>query len=50
MFMNYKSLYKGTSFGELALINSQRRAARCRCSEMTYLGVLDKRDYGRIVS
>ena len=22
MFMNYKSLYKGTSFGELALINS----------------------------
>ena len=43
------TIEKGKCFGELALINSQRRAARITCNEDTYFGVFEKKDYEKIV-
>ena len=44
-FTLVKTLEDGGVFGELALINSQRRAARIVCSKDCVFGVLQKQAY-----
>ena len=48
-FKNVKSLRRGNSFGELALINLQRRAARVIAKTDCLFGVLDKKEYDRVL-
>ena len=49
LFTVVVTIDKGKCFGELALINSQRRAARITCTQNTYFGVFEKSDYQKIV-
>lgn len=42
------TLYKGMSFGELALINNKPRAATIRWAEPTKFAVLNKLDYQKV--
>lgn len=49
IFTSIKQLGKGEFFGELALINNQRRAAKVVCMEDTMFGTLQKREYNQIV-
>ena len=49
LFSMVAVLGKGKCFGELALINSQRRAARIICTKSTIFGILDKKDYEKVV-
>lgn len=39
----------GHCFGELALINFKRRAARVICIQDTSFGILEKHDYQKII-
>lgn len=40
---------RGTCFGELALLNLQRRAARVCTSDECMIAVLDKKEYDRVL-
>jgi CRP-like cAMP-binding protein len=42
-------LKAGTGFGELALINDQQRTASILCREPTYLAILERDEYKRIL-
>ena len=48
-FKNIKTLSRGMCFGELALLNVQRRAARVNASADCIFGVLDKKEYDRVL-
>jgi len=49
VFKNVKRVGRGMCFGELALLNSQRRAARVVASSDSLFGVLDKKEYERVL-
>ena len=42
-------LKSGDSFGELALINHEPRAATIKCISSCYLAVLSKEDYAKVL-
>jgi CRP-like cAMP-binding protein len=44
-FIKISRLVTGASFGELALINDQPRAATIQCLSDVYVAVLSKNDY-----
>ena len=49
MFAVVKTLGPGECFGELALVNSGRRAARVTCTANCTFGVLERRDYSKVL-
>lgn len=45
-----KTLYSGSSFGELALLDNKPRAATIKCKEDCYFAVLNKSAFDNILS
>jgi CRP-like cAMP-binding protein len=48
-FFEIKKIKTGNSFGELALINHEPRAATIKCLSTCYLAVLSKEDYAKVL-
>ena len=49
MFIEATILKSGKSFGELALIKKQPRAATIRCLEDSHFAVMSKSDYEKVL-
>lgn len=48
-FVDVKTMLEGETFGELALINNDPRAATIYCETDSYFGVIHKNDYDRFL-
>ena len=48
VFQTVDKLQGGSCFGERALTNNQRRAARIVSTDLSYFGILDKIEFSRI--
>jgi CRP-like cAMP-binding protein len=48
-FIDIKTMVEGETFGELALVKNDPRAATIKCDSDCYFGVIDKIDYDKFL-